>query len=171
MLKIAASTAIALLVATGASRGWAEKKKNSDEVPASMNKQFEWENRVVGPKEGLDKERLARIQEQGKREDEARKKEPPKKQQRAAGVAEAGSATLPTMDIEKPAAAPTKKAPKKVAAAPAQKDSLDNLLSEQGAKPYSDRTAKGGNGGLDNLFAADAPAQSSGRKTTKKGRR
>jgi hypothetical protein len=172
MLKIAASTAIALLVATGASRGWAEKaKKNSDEIPASMNKQFEWENRVVGPKEGLDKDRLARIQEQGKREDEARKKEPPKKPQRAAGVAEAGSATLPTMDIEKPAAAPAKKAPKKVASAPAQRDNLDNLLSEQGAKPYSDRTAKNGNGGLDNLFAADAPAQSSGRKTSKKSRR
>lgn len=172
MLKIAASTAIALLVATGASRGWAEKaKKSSDEIPASMNKQFEWESRVVGPKEGLDKDRLARIQAQGKREDEARKKEPPKKAQRAAGVAEAGSASLPTMDIEKPAAAPTKKAPKKVAAAPAQKDSLDHLLDEQGVKPYSEGHAAKGNGGLDNLFASEAPASTSGRKTAKKSRR
>ncbi len=112
MLKVAASTALALLIATGASTGRAEKaKKGSAEIPASMNKQFEWENRVVGPKEGLDKDKLARIQEQGRREDEARKKEPPKRVERPAGVAAAGSATLPTMDIEQPAASSPKKGP------------------------------------------------------------
>ena len=172
MLKVAASTALALLIATGASTGRAEKaKKGSAEIPASMNKQFEWENRVVGPKEGLDKDKLARIQEQGRREDEARKKEPPKRAERPAGVAAAGSATLPTMDIEQPAASSPKKGPKKVASAsaPHQKDSLDNLLNEQGVKPYSEQHGSKGRGGLDNLFAADS-APSAGRKA-KKSRR
>jgi hypothetical protein len=163
--KLAVSTAIALLIATGATRGWAEKGHKKTEVggDATINKQFEWENRVVGPKEGLDKEKLAAIQEKGRREEEARKKEPPKKPQRAAGLNEAGSASLPTMDIEQPAAAPAKKpASKKVAEAPKQKDALDNLLSEQGVKGYN----QSGSGGLDSVFAADSAGSSGGNKKT-----
>ena len=174
-LKFAVSAAVAVLIATGASRGWAEKgKKQGSSDSATINKQFEWENHVVGPKEGLDQDRIAAIQEKGRRDEEARKKEPPKKQERAAGVEAAGTATLPTMDIEKPAAA-KKPAAKKVAAAepPRRKDSLDNLLDEQGAKPYSARESqsKSGNSGLDNLFASDDKSGSSGAKKAKKTRR
>ena len=157
-LKFATSAAVALLIVTGAARGWAEKAKKTTEVgDSTINKQFEWENRVVGPKQGLDKQHLAEIQEKGRRDEEARKKEPPKKVERAAGVEAAGSASLPTMDIEKPAAAP-KRAPKKVASAePRRKDSLDNLLDEQGVKPYNPGAKKSGSdsGGLDSIFASD----------------
>ena len=177
-LKFAVSAAVAVLIATGASRGWAEKGKKQGKAAgsdsATINKQFEWENHVVGPKEGLDQDRIAAIQEKGRRDEEARKKEPPKKQERAAGVEAAGTATLPTMDIEKPAAA-KKPGAKKVAAAkpPRRKDSLDNLLDEQGVKPYSARESgsKSGNGGLDNLFASDDKSGSSGAKKAKKTRR
>ena len=174
-LKFAVSAAVAVLIATGASRGWAEKgKKQGSSDSATINKQFEWENHVVGPKEGLDQDRIAAIQEKGRRDEEARKKEPPKKQERAAGVEAAGTATLPTMDIEKPAAA-KKPGAKKVAAAepPRRKDSLDNLLDEQGAKPYSARESqsKSGNSGLDNLFASDDKSGGSSAKKSKKTRR
>src|SRR6185503_14033409 len=149
-LKIALSTAVALLVATQAERGWADKGKGKkdSEVSANFNKQLDWENRVVGPKEGLDHEKLKDSQEKGRKEDEARKKEPPKKQERAAGINEAGSVALPTMDIEKPAAAKKPASKKEVAAAPPprRKDSLDNLLDEQGVKPYTPPSNKGGGG-------------------------
>ena len=177
-LKFAVSTAVALLIATGATRGWAEKgtKARHDSGSEALDKQLDWENRVVGPKEGLDHDRLAAIQEKGRRDEEARKKEPPKKQERAAGIEAAGTAAIPTQDIEKPAAA-KKPAAKKVAAAepPRRKDSLDNLLDEQGAKPYSSRASesKSGNGGLDNLFAYDdKPSRAGGSaKKSKKTRR
>jgi hypothetical protein len=130
---------------------------------------------VVGPKEGLDHDKLAAIQEKGRKEDEARKKEPPKKVERAAGINEAGSVALPTMDIEKPAAKKQPSGKKEVAAAPQRrKDSLDNLLDEQGVKPYTPPSGKsGGNGGLDNLFASDDKSGGSGsnRKARKAKRR
>jgi hypothetical protein len=177
--KLAVSTAMALLIVTGASRGWADKGKAAKKeigTDATINKQFEWENRVVGPKEGLDKDRLAAIQEKGRREEEARKKEPPKKQERAAGVSEAGSASLPTMDIEKPAPAGAKKpAAKKVAAAeqPRQKDALDNLLNEQGVKPYNPGRTSTSDEGLGSVFASDGAGSGSSTKKTagKKPRR
>jgi hypothetical protein len=173
-LKFASSAALALLIITGATSARAEKRKKSaassnGEVPASVNKQFEWENKVVGPKEGIDRDHLAAVQEQGRREDAERKKEPPKKQERAKGVDAAGSANLPTMDIEKPAAAPVHKQ-KKVAATepPHQKDSLDNLLESNGVKgdnPSAGRT--GSDDGLGSIVAAD----SGSKKTSKKHRR
>jgi hypothetical protein len=182
-LKFALSTAVALLIATQAERGWADKGqgksgKKDTEVTANFNKQFEWENRVVGPREGLDHDKLAAIQEKGRRDDEARKKEPPKKVERAAGLNEAGSVALPTMDIEKPAAA-KKPASKKVVAdaapAPRRKDSLDNLLDEQGVKPNNPSGGgTGSNAGLDNLFASDDKSGSHGgsaRKGNKKTKR
>lgn len=174
--KLAASAAIALLTLTGASASRAEKakKKSSSEVPAGMNKQFEWENKVVGPKEGIDKNHLAAVQEQGRREEAQRKKEPPKKQERAKGVDAAGSASLPTMDIEK-AAAPIAKKPKKVATAePRHKDSLDNLLASEGVKPDNPSGGGTGNDGLGGLLASDDKPSSSGsggKKSSKKHRR
>jgi hypothetical protein len=173
--KLAASAALALLIVTAAAPSRAEKakKKDSAEVTAGMNKQFEWENKVVGPKEGIDKDHLAAVQEQGRREEAARKKEPPKKQERAKGVNAAGSSELPTMDIEK-AAAPSAKKPKKVATAePRHKDSLDNLLDSEGVKPDNPSGGGTGNDGLGNLLASDdKPAgSSSSKKSAKKHHR
>ena len=173
--KLAASAAIALLIATAAAPSRAEKakKKDSTEVTAGMNKQFEWENKVVGPKEGIDKDHLAAVQEKGRREEAARKKEPPKKQERAKGVNAAGSSELPTMDIEK-AAAPSARKPKKVAtAAPHHKDSLDNLLDSEGVKPDNPSGGGTGNDGLGSLLASDdkAAGSSGGKKSAKKHRR
>jgi hypothetical protein len=179
-LKFALSTAAALLIATQAERGWADKGQKSKkdvEVTSNFNKQFEWENKVVGPREGLDHDRLAAIQEKGRKEDEARKKEPPKKVERAAGINEAGSVALPTMDIEKPATAKkpaSKKAVAESTPAPRRKDSLDNLLDEQGVKPNN--PSGGGissNSGLDNLFASDDKSGHGGsaRKAAKKTKR
>ena len=105
--QLAASAAVSLLILTSASTSSADKgrgKGQDAEVPTSFNKQFEWEEKVVGPKAGLDKNRVAAIQEQGRREEEARKKEPPKKAERAKGVDAPATEALPTMDIEKPAA-------------------------------------------------------------------
>jgi hypothetical protein len=173
--KLAASAAIALLIVTGASASRAEKskKKDSSEVPSGINKQFEWENKVVGPKEGIDKDHLAAVQEQGRREDAQRKKEPPKKQERAKGVDAAGSASLPTMDIEK-AATPSAKKPRKVATAePRHKDSLDNLLDSEGVKPDNPSGGGTGNDGLGGLLASDdkPAASNSSKKSSKKHRR
>lgn len=174
-LKFASSAALALLIVTGATSARAEKRKKSSgetstEVSAGVNKQFEWENKVVGPKEGIDKDHLAAVQEQGRREDAERKKAPPKKQERAKGVDAAGTASLPTMDIEKPAAAPTQKKQKKVASAePRRKDSLDNLLDSEGVKPDNPSGGKTGDDGLGSLLASDSG--SSAKKSGKKHRR
>ena len=167
-LKFASSAALALLIVTGATSARAEKRKKSSgetstEVSAGVNKQFEWENKVVGPKEGIDKDHLAPIQEQGRREEAQRKKEPPKKATRASGVDAAGSATLPTMDIEK-AATPTAKKQKKVASAePKKKDSLDNLLDSEGVKPDNPSGGGTGDDGLNSLMA-DSGAKKTGSK-------
>lgn len=162
--KFALSAGLALLLAS-TSFAHADKKKTAakeEEVPANINKQFQWEDKVVGPKSGLDKDKIASIQERGRREEEARKKEPPKKQERAAGVEAPASSTLPTMDIEKPAAAPTKKT-KKVAEGPKQRDALDNLLDDQGVKP---NRPDGSGDGLGSMFASEDKA--SGKKTAGK---
>jgi hypothetical protein len=171
-LKFASSAALALLIATGATAAQAGKNKKASgetntEVSTNVNKQFEWENKVVGPKEGIDKDRLAAIQEQGRREEAERKKAPPKKQERAKGVDAAGSASLPTMDIEK-AAAPAPKKQKKVAVAePKHKDSLDNLLDSEGIKPDNPSGGKTGDDGLGSIVASDSGAK----KASKKHRR
>ena len=171
-LKFASSAALALLIATGATAAHAGKNKKGSgetntEVSSNVNKQFEWENKVVGPKEGIDKDRLAAIQEQGRREDAERKKAPPKKAERAKGVDAAGSASLPTMDIEK-AATPAPKKQKKVAVAePKQKDSLDHLLDSEGIKPDNPSGGKTGDDGLGSIVASDSGAK----KTSKKHHR
>jgi len=171
--KSAVAAAITMLMVTaGAGVGHAKDKKKdaSGEVGTGIDKQLEWENKVVGPKAGLNKDHLAAIQEQGRREEAERKKEPPKKVGRAAGVDAPASSELPTMDIEKPASG-SKKAPKKVAAAePHKKDSLDNLLDSEGIKPDNPSGGRTGDDGLGSLLASDG---SGSKKTTgsKKHRR
>ena len=131
--KFAVSAGLALLIAAAAPSVRADKKQPKDEeVPSNINKQFQWEDKVVGPKAGIDRDKIAATQERGRREEEARKKEAPKKQERAQGIDAPASATLPTMDIEKPSTAPTKK--QKKVAEWWQKDALDNLLDDQGSR-------------------------------------
>src|SRR5579884_1115882 len=136
---VAAAITLLMITAGGISHAKDKKKDSSGEVTTGIDKQLEWENKVVGPKAGIDKNHLAAVQEQGRREEAERKKEPPKKVGRAAGVDAPASSELPTMDIEKPAAG-SKKSPKKVATAePRKKDSLDNLLDSEGIKPDNPR--------------------------------
>ena len=164
MRKLTLATSIATLLLVGSSTSFARggKKEAGDAntaMPASMSQQFEWENKVVGPKEGLDHKKVAATREQGVREEEERKQQAPVKQKKV--VADPATATLPTMDIEKPAA-PTEKKQKKVAVqAPHQKDALDNLLDEQGVKP---NRPSGGSTGLDSVLASDDKG-SKGKKT------
>ena len=167
---LAASVATTLLVGTGVTVSWAQKgkkgKDSSPEMSSNMKQQFEWEEKVVGPREGLDHKKMAAIQERGKREDEERKKEPPKKVVRS--VAEPSTATLPTMDIEKAAAAPTKTKKAKVAEAPKQRDALDNLLEEQGVRP--NKPPSGGDG-LNSLLASGDDRSSGSSGKSKKGKK
>src|SRR5262249_24145545 len=131
------ATSVATLLLAGASTAAfarnGKKGAGSDEMSASMNKQFDWENKVVGPKEGLDHDKVAATRERGIKEEQERKARGPEKVKKV--VADPSTATIPTQDIEKPAAPVERK--KKVAAAkePRQNDALDNLLDEQGVKP------------------------------------
>ena len=166
-LKFAVSAALTLLIAAAAPYVHADKKaKKDEEVPSNINKQFQWEDKVVGPKAGLDKDKIAAIQERGRRDEEERKKEPPKKAERAQGIDAPASATLPTMDIEKPSTAPTKKQPKKVAEVK-QKDALDNLLDDQGVKP---NRPDGAGDGLGGMFASEdkGAKKTAGKKSGKR---
>jgi len=170
MRKFTLATSVALLlVGAGASPSFARggKKESSPEMSASMNKQFDWENKVVGPKEGLDHDKVAATRERGIREEQERKAKGPEKVKKV--VADPSTATIPTQDIEKPAAPVEHK--KKVASAPApkQRDALDNLLAEPGVKPHR---PTGGSTGLDSVLASDDKGSAKGgKKTVKKTRR
>jgi hypothetical protein len=163
---LATSVATLFLVGVGVSPSFARggKKEAGGEMPASINQQFQWEDKVVGPKEGLDKNKVAATRERGIREEQERKNKPPEKTKKV--VSDPATATLPTMDIEKPAA-PTEKKQKKVATqAPRQRDALDNLLDEQGVKPNN--PSGGSSGGLDSVLASDDKGGSAGSKSGKK---
>jgi hypothetical protein len=156
------------LLGASASPSFARGGKKEAETSSSFNQQFDWENKVVGPKEGLDAKKVAATREQGVREDEERKKQVPQKKVKV--VNDPATATLPTMDIEKPAA-PTEKKQKKVAVAPPprQRDALDNLLDEQGIKPNNPSAGGTGGDGLGRVLASDdKPARS--KKAVKKTR-
>jgi hypothetical protein len=164
-LKVFVSAAVAILVVSGATASWAEKgsgkgKKSTEGVPDAVNRQFQWEEKVVGPKDGVDHKKIAAMQEQARRDDAARKKlPPPRKPSRAEGVAAPASSTLPTMDIEKPAPAGTVKKPagRKPVEEVRRRDALDNLLAEEGAKPApsSSTKASANRSGLGSILAAD----------------
>ena len=173
MLKFSLATSVAALLLGAGSTSFArgDKKEAGTAVPASINQQFEWENKVVGPKEGLDHNKVAATRERGIREDEERKKQAPVKVKRT--VAEPSTASIPTQDIEKPAAPVEHKKMIAAAPTPCQKDALDNLLDEQGVKP--NRPTGGGTGdGLNSVFASDDKSgkASSGKKAkkTRRGR-
>jgi hypothetical protein len=167
-----ASVATLLLAGSSSTVAFARggKKEASNEMPASMSQQFQWEDKVVGPKEGLDKDKVAATRERGIQEEKERKAKGPEKVKHS--VAEPSTAAIPTQDIEKPAAPVERK--KKVAAAqaPKQRDALDNLLDEQGVKP--NRPSGGSTGGLDSVFASDSDSKSKksggSAKKTRRGR-
>lgn len=167
---VAAAIALLMVSAAGISQAKDKKKDSGSEVSGQIDKQLEWENKVVGPKAGIDRNHLAAVQEQGRREEAQRKKEPPKKVGRAAGVDAPASSELPTMDIEKPASPTARKSKKVASAEPRKKDSLDNLLDSEGVKPDNPSGGRTGDDGLGSLLASDS---SSGKKTTgsKKHRR
>jgi hypothetical protein len=157
MRPMLAVTAGASLLLFAAGSGWAGGKVSKSkprggesaadagkdkETPASFNKTFQWEDKVVGPKTNrIDHDKIAAMQEQGRREDAAKRREPPKKAEHAAPAV----ATLPTMDIEKPMAArsPVHKA---AYTQPKQHDALDNLLAENGAGTNDDASGRDGLG-------------------------
>ena len=166
--QVTLATSVAALLLAGSSAAFARGgKKDSGEMPASINQQFQWEDKVVGPKEGLDKDRVAATRERGLREEQERKNRPPEKVKKV--VADPASATLPTMDIEKPAAPTERKQKKTVTQAPRQRDALDNLLDEQGVKPNN--PSGGGTAGLDSVLASGDKGSAKGKKTERKGRR
>jgi hypothetical protein len=158
---------VSLSVFPGAGAAWAKGGKKDDkngEVPDAFNKQFKWEEGVVGNNDQkLDRKKIAAMQEAARKEDAKHKNEPTvKKQERPAGVGVPSSSTLPTMDIEKPAAAPAAKTPKAhpVAAQPKTRDSLDQLLDSESKDTGGGR--KSGSAGLDKVLAVGGSSASAG---------
>jgi hypothetical protein len=151
MLAVSAGVSLILLAAgpgwAGGRKSAAEASKDKEAAPASFNKTFQWEEKVVGPKDkGVDHDRIAAMQEQGRRDDAAKKDKPAKKEARPAGVNGPASSVIPTQDIEKPHAVTMRKA--SYAPAPKQHDALDNLLAENGVGTSDD----GGRDGLGKVF-------------------
>src|SRR6185436_11879158 len=144
MFAVTAGISLLLLVSgTGwgqgrnRTKGGAPEAGKDKEVPAGFNKTFQWEEREVGPKnKGVDHDKIAAMQEQGRREDAAKKREEMagghKKEARPEGISGPATASLPTMDIEKPAPAGSVRQPMKKAAytpPPRPRDDIDNVLA------------------------------------------
>ena len=122
--------------------------KEKEAAPASFNKTFQWEEKVVGPKDkAVDRDKIAAMQEQGRRDEVARKNAPARKAERPTGVNGPASSTIPTQDIEKPHAVAVRKA-SYTAPAPKHHDEVDNLLAENGVGQSDD----GGRDGLNKVF-------------------
>jgi hypothetical protein len=173
MLAVSAGVTV-LLLASGA--GWAGGRNNrqgsvgtaesaKDKEPANFNKTFQWEEKVVGPKDkGVNHDRIAAMQEQGRREDAAKRREPAKKPARTEGVNGPASSTIPTQDIEKPAPAGSVRSPLRKASytPPKQHDEIDNVLAENGVGSGSEGSADGsGRDGLGKVFGGGPSRASS----------
>jgi hypothetical protein len=168
LVAVAPSVVFGVFCTFGApSNAWAkEGKGNSDkdaQVPDGFNRQFKWEENVVGNNEKkLDHQKIAAMQAAARKEDAAHKDEPTvKKTERPRGVGVPASSTLPTMDIEKAAPAGTVKQykPRPVAVEPPRRrDSLDQLLDSEkdtsGSRPRRD-------GGLGKVLAVSDPGAAS----------
>jgi hypothetical protein len=169
MLAVSAGISLLLLAA---GTGWAGGKKNASEAgkdkeaaPASFNKTFQWEEKVVGPKDNrIDHNKIAAMQEQGRREDAAKRHEP-KKVERTAGVNGPASSVIPTQDIEKPHAVTVRKA--SFTPPPKQHDEIDNVLAENGVGASSD----GSRDGLNKVFGGSSKSHRVAAKHGKRARR
>lgn len=155
MFSLTAGVSLMLLM-SGA--GWAGGKGRSKgdtgkdkEVTASFNKQFQWEEKVVGPKDkGVDHDKIAAMQAEGRREEAAKKREEmasghKKAEPRPDGISGPATATLPTMDIEKAApAGSVRPAVRKASYTPPKAhDDIDNVLAENGVGDGSNAAAEG----------------------------
>lgn len=172
LVAVAPSVVFGVFCTFGApSNAWAKGGKgNSDknaDVPEGFNKQFKWEEGVVGNNDKkLDHKKIAAMQDAARKEDAAHKNEPTvKKTERPQGVGVPASSTLPTMDIEKAAAPVAAKAYKPrtpAAEPPRRRDSLDQLLDSE--KDPSSTHPRRNDGGLGKVLAvsdtspAPAPA-------------
>ena len=109
--------------------------RSKDDVPASLNKTFQWEEKVVGPKDkAIDRDRIAAMQQQGRREAAAKRREPAKKPTRGERVKNPAWAVIPTQDIEKPAAPGSARSHGHASStSPKQHDAVDDLLAENSA--------------------------------------
>jgi hypothetical protein len=169
MLAVSAGVSLLLLAA---GPGWAGGKKNGSDsgkdkeaAPASFNKTFQWEEKVVGPKDHrIDHDKIAAMQEQGRREDAARKREP-KKVERTTGVNGPASSVIPTQDIEKPHAVTVRKA--SYTPPPKQHDEIDNVLAENGVGSSSDS----GRDGLNRVFGGSRSTKHKVARRSKHARR
>jgi hypothetical protein len=148
MFVVSAGVTLCLFASTGWAGGpkrvrLAQNHADSSKVketPPAFNKTFQWEEKELGPKDkGIDHKKIAAMQEQGRRDDEAKRKEQvaggQKKPVRAEGITGPATATLPTMDIEKPAPAGSVKTPVRKASytpPPKTHDAIDNVIAENG---------------------------------------
>lgn len=148
-------------------KGGAETGKDK-EVSASFNKQFAWEEKVVGPKDkGVDHDKIAAMQEQGRREEAAKKRDEmagghKKAPPRADGITGPATASLPTMDIEKPAPAGSVRSPVRKAAytpPPKAHDDIDNVLAANGVGDGSSAATEGLNSVLGSPKKVAHPAK------------
>lgn len=167
-----ASLTLSWFALSSASALAGEPAKQKELAPDSMGKQFQWEEKVVGPQtdKKIDHAKIAALQEQGRKDEANRRNQPAPKMTRAAGIAAPASSTLPTMDIEKAAPAgsvrmPTKKVAK--AEAPKSHDAIDDVLAmattESKVRPAkvastrTDKTRRGKHarrsGGIPNVWA------------------
>jgi hypothetical protein len=170
MLAVSAGVSLLLLAGTGWAGGKknvAESAKDKEATPASFNKTLQWEEKVVGPKDkGVDHAKIAAMQEQGRRDEAARKQAPPKRAaEHPTGVNDPASSTIPTQDIEKPHAVTLHKA--SYAPTPKKHDELDNLLAENGAGSSDD----GGRDGLNKVFGGGSSSATKHRVAAKHGKR
>jgi hypothetical protein len=175
--KQALGTAVATLMIFAAGSSWAAKggkakAKDDGAMPDNISKQFEWEEKVVGPNDDkkIDHKKIAAMQAAARKDEANHKNEPSaKKPARARGVDAPSTSTIPTQDIEKPTVSASKPARSKPMAAEKetrQRDSLDNLLD-------SEKETGGAHAGNDNplgkmLAVDDKPASSSRGSTATK---
>ena len=134
---VLASLTLSLLLLHVAS-AWAESGKEKELVPDGIRKQFQWEDKVVGPQNDkrIDHAKIAALQEQARKDEATHRNAAParsKQPVRAEGIAAPSTATLPTMDIEKPAPAGSVRMPVKKTAAknepPKSHDAIDEYLA------------------------------------------
>lgn len=146
VLAVTAGVSLSLLAsgtgwAGARNRQAADSGKEKEAAPASFNKTFQWEEKELGPKDKrIDHNKIAAMQEQGRREDAAKK--PAKRSERPAGINGPASSVIPTQDIEK---AHEVRAPLHKAAyvPPKQPDAIDNVLAENGVGSGDDESRNG----------------------------
>jgi hypothetical protein len=159
--KLFLATALSMMIVSSATIAQAGKngksKDQSGEVPDNISKQFQWEEKVVGPNDKkIDHDKIAAMQAAARKEEAAHKNEPTvKKQTRAAGIAAPSTASIPTQDIEKPAPAAAPRAARpKPAVVQRQPDSLDKLLDSEKETP-SKSSSSGSDNPLGKILAQD----------------